>query len=105
MSVFSQIRNAVLEHVPAGDWGRYLIALGLMACVISYLSGCFIKDMSLCAAITIVYLTLAVDCDFTYWSGKGVKFWNQMRMVTDSGCIITGLFYAYYKCDNRIKME
>ncbi|GFS12431.1 transmembrane protein 101-like [Elysia marginata] len=100
-----EVRNATLSHILAGDWGRYMFTVVLAACALSFFSGYFLRDMSLCAAVTIVLLTVLVDCDFSYWSRKGVHFWNQARMVGDNLCVCTGLFYAFFHIDNRVKMD
>lgn len=100
-----QIRSAVLSHVMGGDWGRYLFTVAILACALSFLSGYFLRDMSLCATLTIMTLTILVDSDFNFWTRKGVHFWNQVRMVGDNLCICISLFYAYFHVDNRVKID
>ncbi|GFN96270.1 transmembrane protein 101-like [Plakobranchus ocellatus] len=100
-----EVRTGVISHVLLGDWGRYAFTVVLASCALSYFSGYFLRDMSLCAAVAIVFLTVLVDCHFSYWSRKGVHFWNQARMVGDNLCVCTGLFYAFFHIDNRVKMD
>ncbi|XP_005108336.2 transmembrane protein 101 [Aplysia californica] len=100
-----EIRRAFLSHMVGDDWARYVVAMVIAACALCFLSGYFVRDMALCAAVTIATLTLVIDCDFTYWSLKGVQFWNQGRMVADNLCICTGLLYAFFHVDNRVKMD
>lgn len=51
-------------------------------------------------------LTVLVDMKFSYWSYRGMAYWNQMRIVIDSLTLITGffVFMNYYEniaCEQR----
>nr|KAI8760651.1 transmembrane protein 101-like [Biomphalaria glabrata] len=98
-----EIQSAVLSHIIGGDWGRYVLTVMLAACALSFFSGYFLRDMSLCAVIAILSVVLLVDADFNFWSKKGVQFWNQARILADGLCVCVGLVYAFFHLDNRVK--
>ncbi|CAL1535359.1 unnamed protein product [Lymnaea stagnalis] len=101
----NEFRGAVLSHIIGGDWARYIITVALAACALSFFSGYFLRDMSLCASAVIAIIVFTVDCDFKFWSRKGVHFWNQTRMICDSLCVCCGLIYAFFHLDNRVKLD
>lgn len=56
----------------------------------------------LCSALTVL-----VDMKFSYWSYRGMAYWNQMRIVIDSFTLITGffVFMNYYENIAREQRE
>lgn len=52
-------------------------------------------------------LTVLVDMKFSYWSYRGMAYWNQMRIVIDSLTLITGffVFMNYYENIAREQRE
>ncbi|XP_059150849.1 transmembrane protein 101-like [Physella acuta] len=100
-----EVRSGVLSHMIGGEWGRYVVTVLIAACALSFFSGYFLRDMSLCAAVVIAFMVCTVDSDVDYWSRKGVHYWNQIRMIADSLCVCVGLIYAFFHLENRVKMD
>ncbi|KAL8614189.1 hypothetical protein ACOMHN_026406 [Nucella lapillus] len=100
-----QYRAAFLSHVLGGDAMRYLVALTLAACALSFFSGFFLRDMALCAAVTLLLVVTFVDLDLGYWVSVRVHLWSQLRQVQNSACVVVGLLYIFCTMDNRIKTD
>ncbi|KAK7480415.1 hypothetical protein BaRGS_00028334, partial [Batillaria attramentaria] len=100
-----QYKEAFYMHMLGGDGMRYLVALTLAGCALSFFSGFFLRDMSICAAATLLLTTLSVDLDLSYWMSKNVHQWNQIRQLMNNGCAIVGLFMLFTTVDNRIKVD
>ncbi|KAK7098878.1 transmembrane protein 101-like [Littorina saxatilis] len=100
-----QYREAFSAHMMGGDYMRYLIAVTLAGCALSFFSGYFLHDMSMCAAVTLLLTTAFVDCDLPYWRNLGVHQWGQIRQILNSACAILGLFYLSFSVDNQLKAD
>lgn len=92
-------RKALMEHIPGGNYARYAITVLYTCAGICFLSGYFLKDISMSMAFLVTLLTLIVDVKFSYWSYRGMAYWNQFRIVIDNVNMIAGffLFMAYYE--------
>ena len=101
----SQYRNAFFAHMLGGDYMRYLIAITLAGCALSFFSGFFLRDMSLCAAVTLALTVGFVDLDLKYWMSLGIHQWSQIRQILNSTCTVVGFLFLFFTMDNRLKAE
>ena len=102
MTVESQEdRAAFLALVPGGKTVLYVYTLVVVACSLCYLPGYFVNDVSQILIYFLISSTALVDSRFHYWTRKrGVDFWNQARLLSDSVCVITGLV-MYLTCTKK----
>lgn len=101
----SEYKRGFLHHFLDSDWLRYFITLAIVACALCFLSSYFVRDMSVCAALMLITVTIVMDLDFDYWTRRGVHFWNQARMLLDSLTAVTGFALFSRVFENRIKTE
>ncbi|XP_046552430.1 transmembrane protein 101-like [Haliotis rubra] len=101
----SEYKRGFLHHFLDSDWLRYFITLAIVACALCFLSGYFIRDMSVCAVVMLILVTVVMDLDFDYWTRRGVHFWNQARLLLDSLTAVTGFALFSRVFENRIKTE
>ncbi|XP_067654791.1 transmembrane protein 101-like [Haliotis asinina] len=101
----SEYKRGFLHHFLDSDWLRYFITLAIVACALCFLSGYFIRDMSVCAVVMLILVTMVMDLDFDYWTRRGVHFWNQARLLLDSLTAVTGFALFSRVFENRIKTE
>ena len=97
--------TAFLALTLGGHWLRYLLALSLVACALSFFSGHFQRDMALCAAATLALTTASVDLHLHYWAGMGVHRWSVIRQVLNGSCTIVGLLFLSFTVDNKLKAQ
>ncbi|CAH1786193.1 unnamed protein product, partial [Owenia fusiformis] len=84
-------RKSFTDLIYGGQPMLYVIVTALMTCCLCHLGGFFIFDISLVLAITLSIMTLCIDCRVQYWTRKrGIDYWNQMRLIMDNVCVITG---------------
>ncbi|XP_076471105.1 transmembrane protein 101-like [Babylonia areolata] len=100
-----EYRAAFVTHILGGDYMRYLVAVTLAGCALSFFSGFFLRDMGLCAAVTLLLVASFVDLDLGYWVSSGVHLWNQLRQVQNSACAVVGLLFIFCTMDNRLKVD
>ena len=103
MNNVPQYKSAFFAHMFGGDYMRYLIAVTLAGCALSFFSGFFLRDMALCAAVTLALTTGFVDLDLEYWMSLGVHQWNQIRQILNSACAVIGFLFLFFTMDNRLK--
>ena len=101
----TQYKSAFVGHVLGGDYMRYMVVITLAGCALSFFSGYFLRDMSICAAVTLLLVTGFVDARFGYWVGLRVHLWNQIRQVMNNGCAVVGLLFIFCNVDNRLKAD
>lgn len=101
----SQYKFGFNTHMPGGDYMRYIVVLILAGCALSFFSGYFQRDMSLCAAIALSLTTFLVDSDIWYWERQGFQKWIQIRQIINSTCAVVGFFLLFLTVDNRVKIN
>lgn len=85
-------KKAVLDLVPGGNYARYFITLVYGSAGLCFLSGYFLKDISMSVAFLLSFLTCIIDMRFWFWSYRGMSYWNQVRLVLDNVNLIFGFF-------------
>lgn len=93
-------RRAIIEHIPGGDYARYFLTTLYACCGICFLSGYFLKDISITMAFLLCAVTMIVDLKMSYWSYRGMAYWNQMRLVIDNVNLIIGFFVLMNHYEN-----
>ena len=84
-------KNAFLSHIPCSVVALYIYAIILGAAGLCYLPGIFVHDVTQVLVFLYTLVTLLIDTDFNYWSKKrGLDFWNQFRLLSDSLLIVLG---------------
>lgn len=100
-----EYKNGFHVHMFGGDYMRFLIALTLAACGLSFFCGTYLRDMSICTAITLILTTVFVDLDISFWMSQGVHQWIQIRQVMNCAGIVVGFLMLWTSVDNRLKIE
>ncbi|KAL5006219.1 hypothetical protein ScPMuIL_015025 [Solemya velum] len=99
-------KAAFYSQIPGGDYSRFIVTLMFTAGALCFFSGYFLRDISMAMVIVTLVLTVLVDGNVSYWTyRKGMQFWNQMRIVLDQGCLITGFYLMSKKFTNRVKKD
>ena len=85
-------REAFLNLVPGSSVTLYIYALFLGTACLCYLPGLYVYDVTQALLPVLCISTIFVDCNMHYWTVKrGVDYWNQVRLLGDSVCIIMGV--------------
>ncbi|KAK3605528.1 hypothetical protein CHS0354_013151 [Potamilus streckersoni] len=87
------------------DWSRYFITLIYAASGVCFLSGYFLKDISLSLVFLLLLYTGFVDLRIDYWQSRGILFWDQIRLIVDHVTLIIGFIYLSSKYDNEIEVD
>ena len=85
-------RRGLMENLPGGNYMRYFITIIYACAGICFLSGYFLKDISMSMAFCLTFITFLVDMKFAYWTGRGLNYWNQVRLAVDSLNLLIGFF-------------
>ncbi|XP_041366223.1 transmembrane protein 101-like [Gigantopelta aegis] len=88
-------REAFLHHFWHSELMQYAMTAILLASAFCFISGYFVKDMFICVIPALILLTALIDCDIRYWTERQVHYWNQVRLLGDNVCAISGfIFFA-----------
>lgn len=99
-------KAAFYNTIPGGDYSRFIVTLMFVAGALCFFSGYFLRDICLAMVLVTLIMTVLVDGNVSYWTyRKGMQFWNQMRIVLDQGCLITGFYLMSKKFTNRAKTD
>ena len=98
-------KKAIMDLVPGGNYARYFFTLMYGSAGICFLSGYFLKDISMSMAFTLSFLTCVVDMRFWFWSYRGMSYWNQFRLVSDNVTLIFGFFMFMKHYENLSEEE
>ena len=92
-------RRAFMELVPGGNYARYFVTLILACAGICFISGYFLKDISLSVVFCLTFLLGIIDLRFSYWSYRGMQYWNQVRLAVDTANLVAGffMFMSFYE--------
>ena len=85
-------RRGILENLPGGNYMRYFITIVYACSGLCFLSGYFLKDISMSMAFCLTFMTFLVDMKFTYWTTRGLNYWNQVRLAADNFNLLIGFF-------------
>ena len=94
-------RMAFSKLVPGGSYALYIYALMMGVCMLCYLPGMYVHDVTQALVIVVALSTIFVDSNIKFWTRKkGMDFWNQIRLISDNLAIITGLL-IYLTCTKK----
>ena len=94
-------KEAFLALFPGGMPVYYTYVLLYCVIAMCYLPGYFFYDVSQVFVVLLILKLTFVDCNIRYWTKrKGMDFWNQIRMISDTVCIILGLL-MYMTCTKK----
>ena len=97
-------RRALMENIPGGNYMRYFITIIYACSGLCFLSGYFLKDISMSMAFCLTFVTFLVEMKFTYWSYRGMQYWNQVRLAIDSLNLLVG-FFMFLNFYENVKVE
>ncbi|XP_060564694.1 transmembrane protein 101-like [Ruditapes philippinarum] len=98
-------KRAVLENIPGGNYARYFLTIIFTCAGLCFISGYFLRDISMSMAFLIGAITILVDMKFSYWSYRGMAYWNQMRIVIDNLNLLTGFFVFMIHYENIARAD
>ena len=97
-------RRALMENIPGGNYLRYFVTIIYACSGLCFLSGYFLKDISMSMAFCLTFVTFLVDMRFSYWSYRGMHYWNQVRLAVDSLNLLVG-FFMFLNFYENVKVE
>ncbi|KAL3842240.1 hypothetical protein ACJMK2_020276 [Sinanodonta woodiana] len=101
----SEDKRAIQYLFVGHDWTRYFLTLIYATSGICFLSGYFLKDISISLIFLLLLYTGFVDLRIDYWKSRGILFWDQIRLIADHVTLIIGFLYLSLKYDNEIKVD
>lgn len=93
-------KKAITDLIPGGNYARYFFTLVYGSAGLCFLSGYFLKDISMSVAFFLSFVTCVVDMRFWFWTYRGMSYWNQFRLVTDNVNLIIGFFLLMQHYEN-----
>ena len=97
-------RRGLMENLPGGNYMRYFVTIIYACSGICFLSGYFLKDISMSMAFCLTFVTFLVDMKFSYWTYRGMHYWNQLRLTIDGLNLLIG-FFMFLNFYENMKVE
>lgn len=97
-------RRGLMENLLGGNYMRYFITLVYACSGLCFLSGYFLRDISMSMAFCLTFVTFLVDMKFTYWTYRGMNYWNQVRLTLDNANLLVG-FFMFLTFYENLKVE
>jgi hypothetical protein len=95
-------REAFLKLAIGGSISLFMMAIILAACVLCYIPGFFVIDITQALLLGLWFTTIAVDARMEYWTKKiGVDYWIQFRIVADHFAMMLGCI-MYLTCTKKV---
>jgi uncharacterized membrane protein YphA (DoxX/SURF4 family) len=90
-------KKAIMDLIPGGNYARYALTLVFACAGLCFISGYFLKDISLAVTFVLIVFMVLVDIKFSFWTYRGMSYWNQARLLADN----VNLLFGFFLCANH----